>query len=518
MNTLRTHLHSLIQAAAADQRLPKLLAASGALILGALSLTAAVMVHRIPPLEWTRIAGVFLFCLIGMVLAAFHVRRFPPKGVDISTSRRILWTSVFLAIAGVQIARYALSVQSEPVTATAFLAMAPVVALGLLVSGLLGPPTALVAITLTVIVAGAAGVEGPTLLAAAWITGAVGAHAVNPLRHRSDLIRSGQVTTVTFAVSALAVALLEGAGAKEALMFVAWSVVAGVGGVALFWLAMIAVFERSFGVVSDWSLHELCNPEQPLLRELVLHAPGTYAHSVMVGNLSEQAARAIGANALLCRAMANYHDVGKSKRPEFFIENNHGENPHDRLTPSLSAKIISIHVRDGLEMAEKHNLPPAIRDGIAEHHGTSLISYFYHQLTKDSGEEDPILEHHFRYPGPKPKSKETAVLMLADRVEAATRTLSIESPGRLRSFVWEIVQGVRDDGQLDDSELNFRDLQIIVDSFVSSLKSLRHHRIEYPGVALDAVEQEPSDTGSEPHEAQAESQVPAHGLAKDARN
>jgi putative nucleotidyltransferase with HDIG domain len=222
--------------------------------------------------------------------------------------------------------------------------------------------------------------------------------------------------------------------------------------------------------------------------------------------------------------------IGKTKRPEFFIENKTGDNPHDRLTPALSAKIISAHVKDGLKLAEEHRLPPTIRDGIAEHHGTSLISYFYYLhketnrekerstavIAKEISTNDPLMEQHFRYPGPRPKTKETAVLLLADRVEAITRTRPPGSPGRVRALVWEIIQDVREDGQLDDSELNFRDLQTIVDSFVSSLGALRHERIDYPGVNLDAIEEESSSPGVEQSEEGAAHTGPEDSDSEDA--
>ncbi len=480
MSTQRFPLRALSEASRIRQRLPKHVSLALMYCFGAAGLTLALLAHRAWPFRLGEMIGVYVVCLIGMGLSSYHTRYYPVKGVNRVVADRITWITIFLAIAGMQMANYVFKGEiARPEIAP--LIAAPLVALGMLASGLLGPAKGINAVTFAAVGSMTVGVTNSTLIAGAWLTAAIGAHAVNPMRHRNDLLRATYVTTLAFAFVTLALSALAGMEWRQALLSSSWAVAGGIFATAIFWLA-IAAFEKAFGVVSDWTLLELCSPDHPILRDLVIRAPGTYAHSVMVGNLAERAAAAIDANALLCRTMAYYHDIGKMKRPEYFIENKLAENPHDKITPALSAKIISAHVKDGLTMAEEHKLPPPIKDAIAEHHGNSLISYFYHLWTRDTQENDPILEQHFRYAGPRPRSRETAILMLADRVEAATRTLSNVSPGRLRTFVWEIVQDVRDDGQLDDSELNFRDLQTIVDAFVSSLSALRHERIEYPGV------------------------------------
>jgi putative nucleotidyltransferase with HDIG domain len=417
-----------------------------------------------------------------------------------------------LSLAGLQIGLNAYGSEGP-----AHLTVAPLVALGMLVSGLLGPVTAIFAVTLTVLGAALAQVADPQLLAGAWLVAGFGAHAVSPLRKLNDLFRATYYTTGVFALVAFSISIFGSANLVDATIAAGWGAVGGVGATALFWLA-VAGLGRAFGVVSDWALLELCSPDHPLMRDLVLKAPGTYAHSVMVGNLAEGAASGIGANALLCRAMAYYHDVGTLNRPEFFIENKRTENPHDKLAPSLSARIIGAHVKDGLEIAEEHKLPEPIRDGIAQHHGTSLISYFYSMATRDTAIPDPILEQHFRYSGPRPRTKEAAVLMLADRVEAATRTLSRQTPGRLRTFIWEIVQDVRDDGQLDDSELNFRDLQTIVRSFVHTIGALNHERIEYPGANFESIGQEAQHHHSGPDGETHENDISGEDVGDDAGN
>ena len=217
-----------------------------------------------------------------------------------------------------------------------------------------------------------------------------------------------------------------------------------------------------------------------------MRVPGTYAHSLMVGNLAHAAAEAMGADALLVRVAAYYHDLGKMNRPEFFIENQaNADNIHDRLSPSLSALILSSHVREGLEMAEGLGLPPRVREVIQQHHGTTLMKYFYHRAT--GGVPNPTLEPQFRYPGPKPQTKEAAILMLADSVEAASRTLDKPTPARIAEFVARMVDEKMADGQLDDCDLTMRDLRKIQDVFARTLSGTLHARIEYPGSPANAA-------------------------------
>lgn len=501
--------HNIFKKTAALARVPGWVRRAIRYVVGAAGLTLLLLAHQLPA-PWHRVMAVYLVSVAALALADWHLAGLRTTGVPVRIRARILWVSVLLSLAGLQIGLNAFGSEGP-----AHLTLAPLIALGMLVSGLLGPVTAVFAVTMTVLGAGLAQVADPALLAGAWLVAGFGAHAVNPLRKLNDLFRATYSTTGAFALVAFSISLLGSGDFVTATIAAGWGAVGGVGATALFWLAVAGV-GRAFGVVSDWSLLELCSPDHPLMRELVLKAPGTYAHSVMVGNLAEHAAAAIGGNALLCRAMAYYHDVGKLKRPEFFIENKRADNPHDKLAPSLSARIIGAHVKEGLEIAEAHKLPEPIRDGIAQHHGTSLISYFYTMATRDTVTPDPILEQHFRYPGPRPRTREVAVLMLADRVEAATRTLSRQTPGRLRAFIWEIVQDVRDDGQLDDSELNFRDLQTIVRSFVHTIGALNHERVEYPGANLEAIGQEVQDHRSGSDGATAADSLSDKGVGDDA--
>jgi len=245
------------------------------------------------------------------------------------------------------------------------------------------------------------------------------------------------------------------------------------------------VIESLFSYTTDVKLLELANREQSVLRELELRAPGTYHHSMMVGHLAEKAAEAIGANALLAKVAGYYHDIGKMRRPQFFVENvtiTQGENRHEKLSPSMSARIIQAHVKDGVELAEKHSLALPILRGIMEHHGTSVIRFFYEKAKENADPEkgDLVAEHDYRYPGPKPQTREAGILMLADSVEAASRTLVDTSPARVQQLVQRIINNYFRDGQLDECNLTLRDLHAIARSFIDTLSAIRHERIDYP--------------------------------------
>lgn len=243
---------------------------------------------------------------------------------------------------------------------------------------------------------------------------------------------------------------------------------------------LMVIFEYVFDITTDATLLELSDLNKPLLRDLAMTAPGTYHHSIVVGNLAETAAEKIGANSLLTRVGVYYHDIGKMEMPEYFVENQKGgRNPHDRLAPSMSALILINHVKRGLEIAEHHGLPKEIRDFIAQHHGTSLIVFFFNKA-QELGNGSEVDETRFRYPGPRPRTKETGIVMLADSVEAAARTLKEPSVGRIRSMVNAIVQEKFNDNQFAECPLTFRDLTLIKESFVNMLTGIYHARIEYP--------------------------------------
>lgn len=243
------------------------------------------------------------------------------------------------------------------------------------------------------------------------------------------------------------------------------------------------LFEMAFGIVTPFKLIELSNPEHPLLHRLLLEAPGTYHHSIMVGNLAEAAAWAIGADSLLARVGAYYHDIGKLRRPYLFSENQvfDMDNPHDKISPALSASIIRSHVKDGLDLAREYRLPEVISRFIAEHHGTTLTSFFYAKALQNQGKNDrPPDEWDYRYEGPRPSTKETAIVMLADSVEAAARSLSRPTPARIESTVRKIIHERLVDHQLDRSDLTLKELDTVALTFSKVLAGIFHTRVKYP--------------------------------------
>ncbi|HQG13984.1 MAG TPA: HDIG domain-containing protein, partial [bacterium] len=233
---------------------------------------------------------------------------------------------------------------------------------------------------------------------------------------------------------------------------------------------------------SDIKLLELANLNHPLLRELIVRAPGTYHHSHLVGILGEAAAESIGANPLLVRVGAYYHDIGKLKKPQYFIENSKsGENKHEKISPNMSALVISAHVKDGMELALSSGIPKRIADMIPQHHGTRLMSYFYAKAKEgENPDVEKVDEKDFRYPGPKPQTREAAILMLADTVEASVRALKEKGSARIQQTVERSINDIFAESQLDDCELTLQDLHDIAKAFVRILLGIYHQRIEYP--------------------------------------
>lgn len=244
-------------------------------------------------------------------------------------------------------------------------------------------------------------------------------------------------------------------------------------------IAFLPYFERTFNILTIFRLLELGDLSHPLLKKISVEAPGTFQHSVMVATLSENAAAAIGANAVFCRVASYYHDLGKTKRPKFYIENQqNGENPHNRISPFMSTLIITSHTKDGAEMAKDYQIPKEIRDIMYEHQGTSFLAYFYNAAKK----LDPNVEkEEFRYSGPKPKTKESAIIMLADSIEAAIRSLDEKNPITMENMIRKIINGKIEDNQLSEANLTFKEIEIIIRVFIKTLVSIHHVRIKYPG-------------------------------------
>jgi putative nucleotidyltransferase with HDIG domain len=270
--------------------------------------------------------------------------------------------------------------------------------------------------------------------------------------------------------------------------------------------SFIPLIETLFQYTTDIKLLELANLNSPVLRELMVKAPGTYHHSVVVGNLVEAAAESIGANPLLARVAAYYHDIGKAAKPLYFIENQAGEeNRHDKLTPSMSALILISHIKEGAELARESRLGQPIIDIIRQHHGTALIKFFYERAKSQAAVNGQTVEEKdFRYPGPKPQTREAGIVMLADCVEAASRTLINPTSDRIQGLVQKLINNVFIDGQLDECELTLKNLHEIAKSFTGILNGIFHHRIDYP---------EPAYKGARPKKQDAREQTKAeHGV------
>lgn len=262
-----------------------------------------------------------------------------------------------------------------------------------------------------------------------------------------------------------------------------WRAVLGAFASAVLCVGIQPMLEAAFNLVTPAKLMELSNPNQPLLRRLMIETPGTYHHSMIVANLAEAAAEVVGANALLVRVGAYYHDIGKLMRPLYFKENQIGENPHDRTDPRVSTAILTAHTRDGAELARKHHLPEPIIDMICQHHGDTPVMYFYAKAVKLLGEENVDIAD-FRYDGPKPQTAEAAILMLSDTVEAAVRSIPEPTREKISAMIRKLVRGKMEDGQLDECTLTFRDIGHICEAFETVLQGVFHERIEYPNVEL----------------------------------
>jgi putative nucleotidyltransferase with HDIG domain len=306
------------------------------------------------------------------------------------------------------------------------------------------------------------------------------------VRHRNSLIRAALVTAAVLGVGTILYGLLVSPMVEGIWLQIvgnaAWAVAASIM-IGFLVLGILPSIERLFDITTGMTLAELRDPSQPLLRQLQQRAPGTYNHSLQVANIAEAAADAIGADSLLVYVGALYHDIGKMNKPEYFVENqSDGFNKHSKLRPAMSLLVIIGHVKDGIELAREYGLPRAIQHFIESHHGTTLVEYFYHAAKTQAqiDQKSAVDEVEFRYPGPKPRSREAAILMLADAVESATRAMAEPNPSRIESLVRELSRKRLLDDQFDESDLSFRELSQIEDAMIARLCAIHHGRISYP--------------------------------------
>jgi putative nucleotidyltransferase with HDIG domain len=329
----------------------------------------------------------------------------------------------------------------------------------------------------------------------ALIVSYVAIFATHRAGQRSTLLKGGIMVSLFGSMTVFMLTLLGGGVWKEMDTLYALGF-AFAGGLltAVLVIGLMPFFEATFGILSALKLVELSNPNHPLLRKLLTETPGTYHHSVMVGNLSEAAAEAIGADGLLCRVGSYYHDIGKTKRPFYFIENqNNMENPHDAIEPMLSKSIIVAHARDGVEMLREYKLPKPIRDIAEQHHGTTFLHYFYHKalrIAEEKGTVPDFTEEDFRYAGPKAQSKESAVVGIADSVEAAVRSLRKPTVEQVETMIEKIIKSRLDDHQFDECDLTIKELDIIARTLKETVMGIFHSRIEYPEEARKPKKEE----------------------------
>ena len=327
---------------------------------------------------------------------------------------------------------------------------------------------------------------GQTVMLVYSLTGSLAAiYLLDQYRERAAIIKGGVFVGAVNIVVVLALQLYSPDTGFQAVPFAARAICGFLSGLFAAMLASLClpILESVFGITTDIKLLELSSLNAPILRRLAVEAPGTYHHSIIVGTLAEAGAEAIGANSLLVRVGAYYHDIGKLKTPEYYIENQiYISNKHENLSPSMSSLILASHVKDGLALADEIKLVPEVRDLIPQHHGTRLMKYFYEKARDAAdGKDRQVNENDFRYPGPRPQRKEAAILMLADQVEAAARTLQEPNPSQIRGLIRRLIQVNIQERQFDECDITMKDLDKILRAFERVITGMHHHRIEYPG-------------------------------------
>lgn len=356
----------------------------------------------------------------------------------------------------------------------------PLVCSAMLMTILIGYKISLVVNLLNIIFIAIIVGFNPSVVVLSILSVVLGSTGLKKVQQRNDIIYSTIYITGILALLSFTLGMISSNNIKEILIQTGYTAI-GILLSGILAVGLLPFFESIFDVVTNIKLLELSNPNQPLMKKLLMEAPGTYHHSMMVANLAEAAAEAVGGNPVVARVGAYYHDIGKTKRPYFFGENQMGkENPHDKITPNLSTLIILSHTKDGLEMAREHKIPKVIQDMIEQHHGTTLVKYFYYKLKNSSDKPEEIKEEDFRYPGPIPSFKESGILMLSDSVEAAVRSINEPTKGKIEEMVNNIINDKLNSRQLVNCDLTLKDIETIRKTFLKTLDGIYHHRIEYP--------------------------------------
>lgn len=412
--------------------------------------------------------GLGLGVLVIHLLIVFYLNKYY-KEIMANKKMLLLILSIFVVFLGITRVMTILSPYAVPYTFVPMLVM-------ILIKKRIGQTLALFSCVLASIIVG----FNPQVILILMVASVLSIIFLKRVEERNDIVKSSFFVGIVAFLVSTGFGLILSNSVMDILrnggIVVAACVVSGVTVIGV-----LPIFENMFNIVTEIKLLELSNPNNPILKRLQMEAPGTYQHSIMVGNLAVAAGEELNANTILLRVGAYFHDIGKLSRPQFFKENQIGmKNPHNDITPNLSTLIILNHVKIGLEMAEKAKLPEEIKDMIAQHHGTTLVKYFYLTLRNRAENPDDIKEEDFRYPGPKPKTKEAGIMMLADSIEASVRSLTEPSEGKIQEMVYRIIKDKLDDGQLEECELTFAELNTIRRSFLKTLGSMYHERIEYP--------------------------------------
>jgi hypothetical protein len=430
---------------------------------------------------WTNLFGSLL--LIGTLMSAvlFYLRQ---QNKDIYHNISQLYLLGIVALIVILFAKVlaAIEVSRWPEFSDLFGYLAPVAAAGMLTAILLESRLAVLMVAVISLFIGVMNGNNLDFSMVGFLGGITGVYSVSKLSQRGDLARAGLYTGIAIMLVIFMVGMIHDTSWR--LILAAGTILGLTNGLlsSILTNGALPYLESTFGITTSVKLLELSNPSNPLLRKLLTEVPGTYHHSIMVGNLAESAAEAVDGDRLLVRVGALYHDIGKVKRPYFFIENQmSGENPHDKIAPNLSTLILTSHIKDGVDMAREHKLPEGVIDIIEQHHGTTMAKFFYNKALEGEHPET-VKEEDFRYDGPKPQSKEAAIVMLADSVEAAVRAQKNPTSGQIEGLVRKLIKDKLMDGQLDECDLTLKDLDKIGNAFLQVLSGIYHSRIEYPDI------------------------------------
>lgn len=430
-----------------------------------------------PKMDYQAVTSLSLFVIVVVVLMAVYLKRYHSDVYENTHTLLLLSLLVIFSTLALRIGGSILGIKFSP-EQVGYLGILWVVTAGMFITVLVSRQVAVLIVSLLSIVLSLMVNYELGYAASALLMAFTGIYSIANIRDRNDSVRAMGLLAAIGLLLTWITGGIHNDSLSQMLIGSVWSLFVAVAATCLFWFGTY-ILERPFGTATHISLLELADTNKPLLKRLVIEAPGTFTHSMAVGHLAETAAEAIGADPLVSRVGSYYHDIGKINRPHFFIENQCVENVHDRMNPTLSTLVITSHIKDGMDVAKEHKLPKVVTDVIAQHHGTSLVQYFYSQFAE---EHDPstALEQQFRYAGPKPQTKETAIVMLADSVEAASRAMAKPTPAKIELLVNRVVADKLRDGQLDECELTFRELSKITTSFVRALTGTMHARIEYP--------------------------------------